>query len=256
MIRSPAEALQVLELGPDADAEAIRRAYRRKARSAHPDAGGDVDEFQRLQAAATLLLEGTDTRLRRTASSPSTGSTRRPSTATTMAGADWGEASTRRWHDGSSDVTSVDWDRELPDTPHAWSRELVAIAAAQPMEQTVVHPVEGRSRKPDALLNRFVGAISSDLLATFRIAPASSRGVPGHDVEVQLTAPPGRARKRLDETPLPLGWVKERRPDSTVATLLVHPSRDRRATAVRVADHLAAAADAMEWPLEQWRRTS
>lgn len=253
MVQSSREALALLDLGPDADADAIRRAFRRKARTAHPDAGGDVDDFQRLQAAVALLLERP---VLRPVMSPSTGTTTRPSTATTMAGADWGESRTPRWHDGGADVGAIDWDRDLPAPPHRWDRDLVAVAAARPLEQTVVHPVEGRSRKPGAFLNRFVGAISSDLLATFRIAPSTSRGVVGHDVELQLVAPPGRARKVLDEAALPPGWTRERRPDSTVATLLAHPSRDRRTTALRVADHLEAVTAALGWPLTEWRRTA
>lgn len=253
MVHSALEALEILDLGPDADADAIRRAFRRQARSAHPDAGGDVERFQRLQAAASLLLEGGPVAAPR--SSPSTGSTIRPSTADISLGTDWGESTTRRWHDGVADLTGVAWENALPDTSHGWSRDLVAIAAARPMDATIIHPVDGRSRRPGAFLNRFVGSLASDLLASFRIAPASHRGVVGHDVELLITAPPGRARKRLDDAELAAGWTRERRPDSTVVRLLVHPSRDRRSTALRVADHLELAMTAMRWPLSEWRHT-
>lgn len=252
MVTSAARALEILELGPDADAEEIRRAFRRRARDVHPDAGGDVAVFQELQAAASLLLDGRPA-IQRT--SPSTGTTIRPSTANTAFGTDWGESTTRRWHDVPVDITSVAWDEPLPPPSHPWTRDLVAVAAARPLDATIIHPTDGRSRRPGAFLNRFVGSLSGDLLASFRIAPAAGRGVVGHDIEVLITTPPGRARKRLDEGNLATGWTRERRPDSTVARLLVHPSRDRRMTAARVADHLDLALSGLEWPLSEWRHT-
>ncbi len=42
---------QVLGVGPDADESAIRNAYRALARVHHPDAGGNPEEFGRLQEA-------------------------------------------------------------------------------------------------------------------------------------------------------------------------------------------------------------
>jgi len=48
----PAEAAyEVLGLPSGADAEAIRRAYRRRVKEVHPDHGGDEEEFQRVQEA-------------------------------------------------------------------------------------------------------------------------------------------------------------------------------------------------------------
>jgi curved DNA-binding protein CbpA len=41
----------------DADAEAIRRAYRSKAKSAHPDAGGDGQEWERVSVALAVLTD-------------------------------------------------------------------------------------------------------------------------------------------------------------------------------------------------------
>ena len=252
MVSSAREALRLLEVGPDADADQIRRAYRRKARTEHPDAGGDVDAFQRLQSAVQLLLDRPPDP--RTATSPSTGTTRRPSTTTSMAGGAWGEAASPRWHDGGADTTAVDWGLEVPDGSHAWSRDLLAVALAADGPGPI-SPAAGRSRRPGARTNRLVGAMAADLLASFHVAPAADRGVAGHDVALVLRTPPGRARKRLDDAPLPLGWTKERRPDSTVASLLLHPSRDRRTTALRAADTLDAALSLMDWPLPQWRAT-
>ncbi len=41
----------------DVDGEAIKAAYRKVAKSAHPDAGGDVTQFARLQACYDLLKD-------------------------------------------------------------------------------------------------------------------------------------------------------------------------------------------------------
>ena len=48
----PADAAyDVLGLPSGADAEAVRRAYRRRVKEVHPDHGGDEEEFQRVQEA-------------------------------------------------------------------------------------------------------------------------------------------------------------------------------------------------------------
>lgn len=48
----------VLGVDPDADPEAIRRAYRERVKRHHPDAGGDAGEFRRLTTARDVLLDG------------------------------------------------------------------------------------------------------------------------------------------------------------------------------------------------------
>lgn len=51
-------ALDVLEVGPDADAGTIRRAYRDRVKAVHPDTdGGDEDEFRRVRAAYERLTD-------------------------------------------------------------------------------------------------------------------------------------------------------------------------------------------------------
>lgn len=50
------EALQLLGLEPGASLQAIKRAYRRLAKAHHPDLGGDVQAFHRLDAAYRLLI--------------------------------------------------------------------------------------------------------------------------------------------------------------------------------------------------------
>ena len=48
----PADAAyRVLGLPSGADAEAVRRAYRQRVKQAHPDHGGDEEEFRRVQEA-------------------------------------------------------------------------------------------------------------------------------------------------------------------------------------------------------------
>lgn len=52
------QALRVLGLDTGATLPAIKRAYRRLAKAHHPDLGGDVEAFHRLDAAYRLLLDG------------------------------------------------------------------------------------------------------------------------------------------------------------------------------------------------------
>lgn len=49
------EAYRVLGLDPGASEGDVRRAYRERAKSAHPDRGGDEGEFKRLTAAYERL---------------------------------------------------------------------------------------------------------------------------------------------------------------------------------------------------------
>ncbi len=49
---------EVLRVDPDADDDELRRAYRRRAKEAHPDQGGSVEEFQRVKAAYETILSG------------------------------------------------------------------------------------------------------------------------------------------------------------------------------------------------------
>ena len=48
----------VLGVAPDAEDAEIKRAYRRRAKEAHPDQGGSVEEFQRVKAAYEAIRSG------------------------------------------------------------------------------------------------------------------------------------------------------------------------------------------------------
>lgn len=246
------EARTILGVGPRAGADQVRRAYRRLARHHHPDAGGDPDAFHRLRQAVDLLVERPPQEP--PAATPPRSNVRRPSTDGRMGAAGWGNATGPRWYEGTVDLEAVAWDAPLPDPPHAWSRDLVALASARPSADLAVHPVRGVSRRPGSWLNRFTAWLSTDLLAGWTIGPSRDpgRGRAGHDVEVRLELPSGRARRLADEADWPMGWTRERRPSATVATRVLTPSRQREATALRCADALAEGLDLLGWPLAQW----
>lgn len=48
---------QVLGVEPSADDETIKKAYRRKAKALHPDAGGDADRFAEATLAYDVLMD-------------------------------------------------------------------------------------------------------------------------------------------------------------------------------------------------------
>ena len=48
----------VLGVAPDAEDAEIERAYRRRAKEAHPDQGGSIEEFQRVKAAYEAIRSG------------------------------------------------------------------------------------------------------------------------------------------------------------------------------------------------------
>lgn len=251
---SPAQARAILGVGVDASADEVRRAYRRLARRAHPDAGGDAAEFHRLQQAVAVLLTPA-ARPEPPAASPSTSNHTRPSTATRMGASGWGESVGPRWHEEAVDTDRVDWDRRLPDPPHPWTHDLVVVAAlSEDPTAAPVQPVAGVSRRPGSRLNRFAAWLSSDLLARWELGPARTRGNRGHDVEVRVELAGTRARRLADVAAWPLGWTRERRPAITVVTSVLTPSPAPRATAVRAADRLVEGLDLLGWPVEDWYR--
>lgn len=56
---NPEQALEELELEPDATPEQIQKAHRERARECHPDADGDVASMQRLNQARDVALAST-----------------------------------------------------------------------------------------------------------------------------------------------------------------------------------------------------
>ena len=250
---SPAEARALLGVGAHASADEVRRAYRRLARRAHPDAGGDAADFHRLQQAVAVLLDPRP-RAAPPAASPSTSRMTRPSTPTRVGGTGWGESAGPRWHEEAVDVDVVDWDAPLPRPPHAWTVPLLARAVVAPVDGPVVRPAAGVSRRPGSRLNRAVVWMSTDLLARWVVRPATGRGLAGHDVELRLELQGTRARRLADDAAWPLGWTRERRPSITRVSSVVTPSRDPRATALRTARHLADGLDVLGWPLGDWYR--
>lgn len=51
------EAFRILDLDPGADERRVKRAYREKVKTAHPDRGGDETEFRRVKSAYDRLTE-------------------------------------------------------------------------------------------------------------------------------------------------------------------------------------------------------
>lgn len=54
-----ADPYEILGVSRDADRETVRRAYRKRSKSAHPDAGGSPDEFALVKLAADTLSDDT-----------------------------------------------------------------------------------------------------------------------------------------------------------------------------------------------------
>ena len=61
-MRTPDDPFAILGLARTAGAEEIRAAYRRAAKTAHPDQGGSSEAFQRVRRAADLLLAELETK--------------------------------------------------------------------------------------------------------------------------------------------------------------------------------------------------
>jgi hypothetical protein len=54
---TPSEAARLLDVAPDADAEAIVAAHRRLIAKVHPDAGGSAELAARINQARDVLLQ-------------------------------------------------------------------------------------------------------------------------------------------------------------------------------------------------------
>jgi hypothetical protein len=262
-VTTQAQARALLGVDQHASPEDVRRAYRRLARTHHPDAGGDAAAFHRLQQAVAVLLGEPVRRPEPPQTSPSRSGVRRPSTATRVGGTGWGESRARpHWHDDPVEVPDLAWSAPPPDPPHIWSRDLLAVAAcagspldhehAPPGDAPPVRPVTGVSRKPGSRVNRLATWVATEFLSRWSIRPAQDRGRAGHDVELRIDLPSRHARKLADQVTWPTGWTRERRPSMTVVTFVLAPSRDRRSTALRATDALVEALDALGWPLDDW----
>lgn len=224
----------------------IRRAYRRRARRDHPDAGGDPDAFRELVEATELLLDRSEPP---PPASPSTGRRAYPSTD-------------GRFHAPGPraapevDTTLLD-DATAPATGAGWTVPGLAAAVVAAFADTAddgdPHRIAGASRRPGSFLNRFARHLSADLLARWEVTGATRRGVVGRDLEIVARFPPG-ARRHVDRATLPTGWSTTRNPGATTSTFVVRPGVDEAATAVLVAAALDEFCTAIGWPLADWFR--
>jgi hypothetical protein len=236
------EALTVLGLPAGANDAAIKRAYRKRARELHPDAGGDPAAFRDLQDAYERLLQA-----------PASPSERRePPRARPSRRARAGDAPTQRWSEHAAVVDEVDWDAEVSGGGLV-SLDLDTVARALVRPHTgPVRPLTARSRGPRSLLNRWLHLVADDLTATLRIRPARTRGRQGHDVEVWIRVWARGARRLVDAATLPEDWVRQRGSSTTTLIRTIAPSPDRRVTALRTARIVDEGLAAAGWPLASW----
>ena len=235
------EAIRILGLRRPVDPDALKRAYRERAREHHPDRGGDPRAFQQVQAAYELLL--------RSGQGDPGGVAPSPRTAASVDDR-WWEAPTR-WHEPAVAVDQVDWGTEVPETgPFALTRDRLAVLLEG--RDGPVGVVTAHSRSPGSWLHRMIGWLQPDLLAELRIAPAVEQGIAGHDVHVRFLFRSLRSRRIVGDARLPQGWTEHRGSSSTTVQRILHPSHEPRATATRVADLVDQATAAMGWPLSDW----
>lgn len=237
------EALRILALPGDADHDAVKQAYRRLARTTHPDAGGDPEQFRTLQRAYDRLIDSPSAARERRRTPPRT----RPSRQRRHA-----HSPTQLYADPPVDVTRLDWEpRETGEGLSALDHDTVARAVVRP-HPGPVHPLTARSRGPRSLLNRWLQVLADDLIATLEVRAASSRGRPGHDVELRLQVRSRKHRRRVEATRWPADWVLTRGSSSTTVVRVLAPSTDRRATAAHAAGVLREGLDRLGWPLSSW----
>lgn len=238
---SRSEAFAVLDLRGDAGADEVTRAYRRLARTLHPDLGGDVAAFHRLQRAYERL-NGED--LPDARPRPAPAPTPKPSRDAASATARHQRYDTTEVDTGTVDRASTDPDGPLD----------VATLATRlvPEDAGPVRRVVVTSRGPGRSPSRLGALLQSDRTAALTIGPASDRGRRGHDVEITIVAWSRRDRRTLEESTRPEGWVHTRGSSTTTLARVMVPSPDPRATAVRVATEVDRTLGGLGWPLADW----
>lgn len=237
------EALRILGLDPTAHPADVKHAYRRLARTHHPDAGGEAATFADLQRAYERLSRDSQPDMAPPA--------RRRQPARGPAGS-WGDAPSREYSAEEVDLGRIEWSRELPagSAPFRLDRSLVAVALDRASGSGSVAPLVGRSRGPRSPWNRLVGLLDPELTAHWRVE--STAAALSADVRIEVRCRSRGARRRLDRASLPPGWVRQRTASLTTATRTLHPNRRREETATRVALALEAALEQLQWPLESW----
>ncbi|WP_211262585.1 J domain-containing protein [Nitriliruptor alkaliphilus] len=232
------DALRILELPPAADARAVKRAYRRLARTHHPDVGGEVATFHALQQAYEVLI-GDD----------GDGVPVQPPGRPSRPRAAWSSDQTGPARE-AVDLTSVRWDLPVPASPEPLSRELIARWLASGHVDPV-RPLKAISRAPGARLNRAAPKLSPDLTATLVVGPATDdRG--RVVVAVRVVAANRRARRVLDSVGLDGGWIRRRGTSSTTLRRTITPDTERSVTALRTTDLIVDLLDRAAWALEGW----
>lgn len=235
----PADALQVLGLAGPADPDQVKQAYRRLARTLHPDAGGDADRFHRVQLAFDAIRDGTDAHRDG------------PRAQVHVAGVEerWWEAP-GAWHEEPVDTTAG-IDLAIGPTGRA-TRTTVDLLASLLAGDSPVAPTTLHSRAPGSRLHRIVSWLQPDLLTTLHVAPAGDGRRPGHDIRVHVRAPAGRGRRHAAEVSLPGGWTRRRGADTVRIARDLRPCRELAETAVRTAREVDGFCRAIDWPLHDW----
>lgn len=104
-----ADPYDVLGVPPDADEATVRSAYRSLLKTHHPDQGGSVEAFKRIQAAYETILDGCSTR------TDGGTTTRSPGTAAPASGAR-SPSSGKPSHSAAADTVRSDRSSSVPGT--------------------------------------------------------------------------------------------------------------------------------------------
>ncbi len=221
----------MLGVPADADAERVKRAYRRLVRRDHPDAGGDPAAFQQLQLAYERLSSGSATTPLVSCGHPS-----RPRAA-------WPAAD-------DAPVDAIDWGRGPPEAGMPLDRDGLAVWLAGTRETPSA--ARATSRAPGSRLNRVAHHLAGEL--TSRLAVGLAADERGRLIlAMEIVGATRRARRAIDGAQVEGGWLRQRRPSSSSLRRTVIAGHDRRVAAAEAALQLERQLGRIAWPLEQWR---
>lgn len=230
------EAARTLGLSTTSGPQEIKQAYRRMAREHHPDRGGDPYAFHELRSAYERLVHDD-------APAPPAVARGRPSRDVEPTGGEPADV----------ELDRIVWDPELPARRVRLDagRTMAWLADVPPDSRAPVRPLTATSRSPGSRFNRLAYVLADELTARLHVAGTTDdRGEVVVGIEVAGRA--RRARRSLDRVALGGGWIRTRGATSTRLRTHLVPSQDRRATAVRSTERLAALLDELRWPLPHW----
>lgn len=226
------DAALLLGVAVSADLNEVKRRYRLLARSTHPDAGGDPDEFAQIrQAYERLIIDdapAAPTQVRRPSRAPAP----TDNIATYL------------------DVDTIPWATAINADDVSCAEQLAAYLA--PPQHSMFQPYVAYSRAPGARTNRYAANLSTELVSILQVHVAT-HGQHATQVTITLDAKSRKSRRAIRQLDTDPRWIKQRRSSGIRLRCAFTTDRDRTTAATSAAARTQEILTHLSWPLTQWQ---